>query len=862
MPGSNLTRDEATARAGLIGVSTYDVVLDLTDGGGKPGERTFRSRTTVAFTCAEPGADTFIDLVADSVRSATLNGEPVDVADYHPEQGIVLHGLAAGNELIVDADCRYTNTGEGLHRFVDPVDGEVYVYSQFETTDAHRVYACFDQPDIKAAFTFHLTVPQHWEVISNAGVESVDGSVQGGAKTVHIAQTALVSTYITAIVAGPYHAVRDEHDGIPLGIFCRQSLARYLDADDIFEVTKQGLDVFQQAFGHPYAFGKYDQLFVPEFNAGAMENAGCVTIVEDYIFRGKVTRFAYESRANTILHEMAHMWFGDLVTMQWWDDLWLNESFAEWAAHYAAVEATRYNEAWTTFCTGRKAWGYRQDQLSSTHPIACDIPDVQAVEVNFDGITYAKGASVLKQLVAYVGQAEFLTGLRAYFRRHAYGNTRLADLLAPLAEASGRDLSAWSTEWLETAGVNTLRPAVDVDVDGAITAVSVLQEAPDDHPTLRAHRLAIGLYDLVDGSLVRRRRIETDVVGAKTEIAELIGERQPDVVLLNDDDLTYAKIRLDERSLVTVTRHIGVFTESLPRALCWAAAWDMTRDAELPTRDYLRLVLSGIGGESAIGVVQVLLRQVALALALYADPQWSRDGLALLAAAAYDNLRTAEPGSDHQLTWARAFAGAARGEQHLGIVRGLLDGGTTVEGLAVDTELRWHLLHCLVATGAGDDDDIEAELQRDPTDAGQREAWTARTLRPTAEAKEQAWRMATQDDELPNQTSLAVIRGFSHSDQTALLEPYVARYFEVVGDVWARRSSEVAQNVAIGLYPSWTVSAETVRATDAYLAGSDVPPALRRLIGEGRDGVLRALRARERDASQPANPATSRNSSL
>ncbi|MDP9240648.1 MAG: aminopeptidase N [Actinomycetota bacterium] len=849
MPGSNLTRDEATARAGLLQVAAYDVALDLTDGGGKPGERTFRSLTTVQFSCAQPGSDTFIDLVADSVRSATLNGEPVDVTGYDPEQGIVLRGLQADNELVVDADCRYMNSGEGLHRFVDPVDGEVYLYSQFETTDAHRVYACFDQPDLKAPFTFHVTVPQHWEVMSNAGVESTDDSAAGGAKTAHLAPTAKMSPYITAIVAGAYHAVRAEHDGIPLGVYCRQSLARYLDADDILEVTKQGLDCFQEAFGFPYMFGKYDQVFVPEFNAGAMENAGCVTFVEDYIFRGKVTRFAYESRANTILHEMAHMWFGDLVTMRWWDDLWLNESFAEWAAHYAAVEATRYTEAWTTFCTGRKAWGYRQDQLSSTHPIACDIPDVQAVEVNFDGITYAKGASVLKQLVAYVGQTEFLTGLRAYFARHAYGNTRLADLLAPLEGASGRDLSSWSADWLETAGVNTLRPAFEVSGEGDFTSFAVLQEAPDVHPALRSHRLAIGLYDLVDGSLVRRRRVETDVVGAKTEVAELIGERQPDVVLLNDDDLTYAKIRLDERSLATVTSHIGDFTDSLPRALCWAAAWDMTRDAELPTRDYLRLILSGIGGESAIGVVQVLLRQVSLALSLYADPAWSQEGLAMLAAAAYDNLRAAEPGSDHQLTWARAFAGAARGPEHLAIVRGLLDGSTSVEGLAVDTELRWHLLQCLVATGAAGDDDIEAELQRDPTDAGQREAWTARALRPTAEAKEQAWRMATEDDDLPNQTGLAVIRGFSHRDQTALLERYVARYFEVVGEVWARRSSEVAQNVAVGLYPSWAVSADTVRATEAYLADTDVPPALRRLISEGRDGVLRALRARERDAA-------------
>ncbi len=843
MAGSNLTREEAATRAGLLDVSTYDISLDLAGGDG----RTFGSRTQVRFSCAQPGTDTFIDLVADSVRSAMLNGEPLDVSDYTPDRGIALPALAADNELVVEAVGRYMNTGEGLHRFVDPVDDEVYLYSQFETSDAHRAYTCFDQPDLKARFTWHVRVPAHWEVVSNAAVTSTED--EPSSKTLHFAQTQPLAPYVTAVVAGPYHHVHDTAGEIELGVYCRQSLARYLDADEIFEVTRQGFEFFQREFDFAYPFGKYDQAFVPEFNAGAMENAGCITFTEDYIFRSKVTRFAYESRANTILHEMAHMWFGDLVTMRWWDDLWLNESFAEWASHFASVDATRYDEAWTTFCTGRKAWGYRQDQLSSTHPIACDIPDVQAVEVNFDGITYAKGASVLKQLVAYVGQQKFFTGLRSYFRRHAYGNTGLTDLLTALEESSGRDLSSWSQQWLETAGVNTLRPAFEVDDDGAFSAFSVLQEAPEDHPTLRSHRLGIGLYDLDGSSLVRRRRLETDIVGAKTEVPELVGERRPDVVLLNDDDLTYAKIRLDEHSLATVTDHIGNFAESLPRALCWAAAWDMTRDAELPTQDYLRLVRSGVAGESGVGVVQLLLRQVGLALDLYADPTWAPTGWESLGATAQQQLADAAPGSDLQLAWARAFGTAAHGADQLAAVRGLLDGTAPVEGLAVDTELRWHLLQCLVAAGAAPDAEIDAELQRDPTDAGQREAWTARALRPTPEAKAEAWAMATEDDELPNQTGLALIRGFGHPRHRQVLEPYVGRYFDIVADVWRRRTSEVAQNVAIGLYPSWSVSADTVRATEDYLATTDLPAALHRLISEGRDGIVRALRARERDAA-------------
>jgi aminopeptidase N len=549
-----------------------------------------------------------------------------------------------------------------------------------------------------------------------------------------------------------------------------------------------------------------------------------------------------------IAHEMAHMWFGNLVTMRWWDDLWLNESFAEWASHLANADATRYTEAWTGFATGRKAWGYRQDQLSSTHPVACEIPDLQAVEVNFDGITYAKGASVLKQLVAYVGQDEFLEGLRAYFKSHAFGNTTLDDLLQALEKASGRDLSGWASQWLETANVNTLRPSFATAPDGTFASFTVVQEAPKDYPVLRTHRIAIGLYDLgEDGQLVRRRRVETDVEGPRTEVAELAGEKVPDVVLLNDDDLTYAKIRLDDDSLAVVTEHIGDFTDSLPRALCWAAAWDMTRDGEMATRDYLRLVLGGLAGETTIGVVQVLLRQVLVALDAYADPEFAPAGFRSLAESALRYARAAEPGSDVQLVWARTFAAAARQDDHLAVIRGLLEGSGSIPGLAIDTELRWHLLHCLVSMGAASEDDIEAEIERDPTDAGQREATTARALIPTAESKAEAWRMATEDDDLPNQTGLAVINGFAHPAQHELLEPYAIRYFDVVADVWARRSSEVAQNVVVGLYPHWAIREDTVARTDEFLTRTDLPPALRRLVNEGRDGVTRALKARAKD---------------
>ena len=845
MSQNNLYRDEASDRARLLAVTSYDVELDLADAcGERPGETTFRSRTVISFSCVEPGATTYVDLTAPSLISATLNGVAQQAFDGNR---LELRDLAAVNELVVEADCAYMRTGEGVHRFVDPVDGSVYLYSQFETFDAHRMFACFDQPDLKAVFRLTVRAPRGWVVVSNGA--PVDRPATGEPGTWRFAETPRMSTYITALIAGPYASVHDEHDGIPLGIYCRASLAEHLKPADLFTVTKQGFDFYHRVFGFRYPFGKYDQLFVPEFNAGAMENAGAVTFLEDYVFRSKVTDAAFERRAETVLHEMAHMWFGNLVTMRWWDDLWLNESFATYMSVLAQVDATRYTNGWTTFANSEKTWAYRQDQLPSTHPIAADIGDIEAVKVNFDGITYAKGASVLKQLVAWVGQDAFLAGLRTYFVTHQYGNTVLADLLTELEAASGRDLSGWSAEWLETAGCNTLRACFDTGPDGAFTAFSLLQEAPSGWPTLRSHRVAIGLYDLVDGRLVRVHREELDVVGAKTEIPGLVGRLQPDLVLVNDDDLTYAKIRLDERSLQTLTHHIGRFQESLPRALCWSAVWDMTRDAEMPARDYLTLVLAGIGQESDIGVVQSLLRQVRAALDLYADPAWRESGLRRLASGAYEQLHASEPGSDHQLAWARAFVSSAKSQEHVRDLRGLLDGAVTIRGLEIDTELRWHLLHRLVVLGVAGDVEIEAEVQRDPTAAGQRHAASAKAARPTAAAKSEAWRLAVEDETLPNAVQAAVIGGFWQAEQLEVLRAYVEPYFAAIGHVWATRTAEMAQQVVVGLYPSLLVSPEIVVRTDAYLAAGEVQPALARMLLEARDGVVRALRAQGRDAA-------------
>ena len=846
MPGMNLTQTEARERARLLDVASYDVSLDLTT-----GPERFRSTTVVRFACTAPGASTFVDLVAPEVHEIVLNGRRLDTAAADGVR-IALEGLAAVNELRVVADCAYMNTGEGLHRFVDPVDDEVYLYSQFEVADSRRVFTVFDQPDLKASFSFTVVAPQDWQVVSNSPTPHPTVDAEGSA-TWRFAPTPPLASYVTAIIAGPYHVERGEltsSDGrtIPLGVFCRTSLAQHLDAAEIMDLTRAGFEYFERTFDMPYPFEKYDQLFVPEFNAGAMENAGAVTFLEGYVFRSKVPDAVVERRASTIQHELAHMWFGDLVTMTWWNDLWLNESFAEFAATMCTAEATRWPEAWTTFSSMEKTWAYRQDQLPSTHPIVADIPDLEAVEVNFDGITYAKGASVLKQLVAWVGREHFEAGLRNYFKAHAWGNTTLDDLLVELEVTSGRDLRSWSALWLEKAGLTTLRPQIQTDDDGTVTSFTVLQETPEEHATLRPHRIAIGCYELTGGALERTRRLELDVDGPSTEVPALVGRPRPDFVLLNDDDLAYTKIRLDEESLSTAIDHLAGFSSSLPRTLVWSAAWDMTRDGEVAARDFIELVLSNVAAETDSSVVLTLLRQQSSATKLFVAPEHRAEVAAATAGRLHDLAVAAAAGSDTQLQLVEAFAAQAVTGGQLDRVAALLDGTDALPGLEIDTDLRWELLISLVAGGRADLPEIDAELTRDDTATGRRAAASARAARPTADAKAEAWAQVVERDELPNAVQGSVISGFGRVHDTTLLEPFVDPYFAALRDVWLSRTNEIAQQIVLGFYPTLLSTSQTLARTDAWLAGSgDDLAALRRLIVESRDGVRRALRAQERD---------------
>jgi aminopeptidase N len=852
VPGTNLTREEAAARAALVTVDTHDVELDVTT-----GPVVFGTRSTIRFACSEPGSETFVDFVGGDVLGVTLNGADLDPETHYADSRLRLPGLAKENVVVVTATGRYTNTGEGLHRFVDPVDDEVYLYSQFEVPDSRRMYPVFEQPDLKAAFSFTVTAPAHWQVVSNSPTPDPEPAGEGTA-TWRFAATPRISSYITALVAGPYDVLRDSltsrRGEVPLGIFCRKSLTPYLDADNLFDLTKRGFAFFEEEFDCAYPFEKYDQIFTPEYNMGAMENAGAVTFNEIYVFRSKVTESLVERRALTVLHELAHMWFGNLVTMRWWNDLWLNESFAEWASTTCQAEATQWVDAWTTFGTHEKDWAYRQDQLSSTHPIVAEIRDLRDVEVNFDGITYAKGASVLKQLVAHVGREPFRDGLRAYFAKHAWGNTTLDDLLVELEATSGRDLRAWSRLWLETAGVSTLRPVLEVDDHGLISSAVIEQTGAPGFETVRPHTLHVGLYAVRDGALHRTDVLALDVDGAVTPVPALIGREQPDLLLVNDDDLAYAKIRLDERSLASALTHPRGFTSSLPRSLVLACLWDMTRDAEMGARAFIDVVLATLPGESDSTLLRTLIAQLQTAVLSYTAPEHRESTRVATRERLWEIARAATAGTDAQLQLVSAACSLTTAGDDTASVRALLEGTEVLEGLTVDFEMRWTLLTALAAAGDADAAEIDAELAREDTATGRERAARARAARPTAQAKEEAWAAAVDGAGLPNAVVDAIAHGFSRPGTPSdLLRPYVARYHAMLDTVEERGSHALVESVVFGFYPRPLVDRELHDATQAWLdANPDAPAALRRLVVENRDPVARALAAQARDAVDSA----------
>jgi aminopeptidase N len=863
MPIAEITRAETGVRAGLLQVDSYDVALDLTR-----GSEVFGSTCVIRFGCRQPGASTYVDLIAAEVHEITLNGTPIDPAEaVQGMEGaggrIALPGLLAGNVLRVVADCRYSGDGTGLHRAVDSADGKVYTYTKFEPAYARRVFANFEQPDLKSVFTFHVTAPADWTVLSNqpapepepvrerVGVARGRVGVAGAGeyRVWHFPPTPRISTYLTAVAAGDYQVVRSSHttprgQTVPLGLACRASLAAHLDREEIFEITRQGLDFYTGLFQGDFPFDKYDQVFVPDYSVGATENVGCVVVSDELLFRSRVTSALHELRAMVILHEMAHMWFGNLVTMKWWDDLWLNESFAEFCGTLASAEATRFSDAWTTFCAGRKTWGYMQDRLPSTHPIAADVPTLSQAVANFDGISYAKGASVLRQLVAYLGRPTFEAGIRTYLTEHAWGNATLADLLAALETSSRVPLAGWSRSWLETAGPNTLRSEFSVDARGAFTEFAVVQEASAQHPTLRPHYLGVGLYDHVDGALTLVHRQELDISGARTDLPDLAGREQPDLILLNDGDLDYAAVRFDPRSLQTLVAAIGHLADPLARAVCWSAAVDMLREAELPLPTFVRMLAGGMGGETSVSVLQALHSVTELALALTGDPDWVPEGKAELADAAARLLHEAGPGSDHQLAWVQLLSWTAATPEQLDLLAGLLDRATEVPGLTVDTELRWAILRRLATTGRAGDRQIGAELRRDPTDAGTRHAMACRAAIPDAAHKAAAWHLLAETEDLGALGVAECARGFIQPEHASLLAPYAERYFEVLPAIWSSHGEHLRVVLSRLLFPYPAAGPDLLGRVDAFLAAGPRDPGLARVLAEARDTVVRALRSR------------------
>ena len=830
---SVLTRDEAQTRAQLLDVHHYAVELDLTT-----GDETFDSTTLIRFTARTPG-DTFVELKPVTLRSATLDGAPLDPAAL-AENRLPLTGLTEGeHELRIDASMRYSRTGEGMHRFTDPTDGEAYVYTQLFMDDVQRVFAAFDQPDLKAVFELTVKAPEGWTVLANTVTEQQD---DGRWKA---APTPLLSTYFVAVAAGPWHSVRTEHAGLPFGIHCRRSLAPYLDADadEILDITKDLFDRYHEKFEEPYPFDSYDQAFVPEFNAGAMENPGLVTFRDEFVFRSAVTVTERQTRAMVIAHEMAHMWFGDLVTLRWWDDIWLNESFAEYMGFQTVDEACsdRFPDTWIDFGTTRKGWGYDADQRPSTHPVAPDpdaVPDTASALLNFDGISYAKGASALRQLVAWMGEKDFLAGINTHFKRHKFGNATLADFIDNLASATDRDVHGWAEKWLRTTGVDTLRPAVG-EAEG-YWHLTVDQDGD------RPHRVTVGAYDRdpVDGGrLVLRERVETDVPQGDSVVVR--AGRRPDLVVLNDGDLTYAKMRFDAVSQETALRSLSSIPDGLTRAVVWNALRDMVRDGELAPSEYLETALAHLPEETELAVVQGVLGFARTQIAdRYASPEDRPAALATITAIARDLLRRTEDGDAPglRLTAVRTFVESASTPEK---IASWLDEGTVHGGPELDPELRWRILARLAVLGATDETAIGAELARDPSASGQEGAARCLAALPTEEAKATAWSAMFESDDLSNYLFTATAQGFWQPEQTDLVQDYVPRFYEDATAMAARRGPAMAEAAGRYAFPTYAIDAQSLTTGETHLTTGDLTPALRRKLVDQLDDVARALRVRE-----------------
>lgn len=870
MPGANLTRQEAADRKAVIGQTHYQVHLDLTGNipshasTDKGDQNNFLSVSTVTFD-AQPGSSTYLDLIANKVVSVTINDNQVDPAQVYSDSRVQLDNLQEHNTVTVEALCQYSHTGEGLHRSLDPSDGNIYLYSQFEVPDARRVYAVFDQPDIKAVFDFSLSAPKDWVVISNQPTAE-QPQVQADDEEVRIWKfkpTPVMSSYLTAFCAGPYAQWTSSHTlasgrQVPLGIYTRQALkdAASADVDYLFDITAKGMDFYNQTWGVEYPYEKYDQVFVPEYNAGAMENIGCVTIRDSYIYESKTTDANKERRVVTVLHELAHMWFGDLVTMKWWNDLWLNESFAEFTSTLATAEVTEWKDAWATFCSGEKSWGQAEDEKPTTHPIVAPINDLNDTYVNFDGITYAKGASVLKQLVAYVGRERFFQGIHNYLEKNKYGNATLDDLLSELEATSGRDMKTWSSLWLEQSGINTIAADVQEGEDGTISNLVLKQTAPAEHPVMRPHRLAVGFYSSDEnGKVVRTDSFELDVDGENTVVEEARGKARPDFILINDNDLTYTKIRLDSKSLAFALENLDHFVDPLARAITWLSLWDMTRSAELPAESFIETSLKALATEEESTTFRYALGQVQTSANLYVAPSRRQTVINHISDTLWHLAQSAAPGSDEQYQLLTAYLHYGVGSEYARRTAGLLDGSVVLPGLDMDNNLRWVVTIDRARAGVIGNAEIDAELAKRETTENREFSYMAKASIPTTDAKQWAFDQALHNTNLTNSQIEAVANGFSSNNRPELFAGYVARFFDMIDWIWKNKTFHMSETLlgslsGYGLYPVYAKAADLVEAGQAWLdSHPDADKALRHLIQANVDSSQRTLRVQNYNAS-------------
>ncbi|PWI08065.1 aminopeptidase N [Streptomyces sp. NWU339] len=832
---SVLTRDEAHNRAQLLDVHRYTIELDLTT-----GDDTFDSHTLIRFTVLtdQDDTDTFVEVKPAELRSVTLDGHPLDPGTLHGNR-LPLKGLTPGeHELRLDATMHYSRTGEGMHRFTDPADGETYVYTQLFMDDVQRVFAAFDQPDLKAVFEMTVTAPHNWTVLANGITEHLG---QGRWKA---APTPLISTYLVAVAAGPWHTVSTEHRGLPFALHCRRSLAPHLDADadELLDITRSCFDRYHEKFQEPYPFDSYDQAFVPEFNAGAMENPGLVTFRDEFVFRSAVTDTQRQTRAMVIAHEMAHMWFGDLVTLTWWDDIWLNESFAEYMGYQTTAEATRFADTWTDFGITRKPWGYDADQRPSTHPVAPEnVQDTASALLNFDGISYAKGASALRQLVTWLGEKDFLAGINTHIDRHKFANATLADFIDSLASATDRDVHAWADAWLRTTGVDTLTPQLHTDNGHWHLAI---RHADGDS---RPHRITLGLYDhdLDDTrGLTLRTRFEADLPTHGDTTISAPGPR-PALLVLNDGDLTYAKIRFDDESFRTIQTRLSGLPDPLTRAVIWNALRDAVRDGDLPATTYLDIARTHLPHETDLALVQGALTFATTHLAdRYVTPEQRPAALTTLTDLCRDLIRRTEDG-DHPDLRLIAVRHRIDTAAHPHTIAAWLADGTVPGGPELDPELRWRILTRLAVLDATDETAIAAELAHDPSATGQEGAARCRAALPHEDAKARAWDAMFHTDDLSNYLFTATAQGFWQPEQADLVRPYVARYYKDAVALAARRGPALAEAAGRWAFPAHAVDPENLRLGEKSLRKADPTPALRRKLVDQLDDLARALRVRQ-----------------